>query len=184
MFQFAAAKNIILKLVTNKFFLIAVAASTITYLFCNAIYEAKVSVLKTEYAQEQERIAKAYQAEIQKAVGKERELRERIELVDKKYYEELQDAKAKNAELRDRIASGDLRLSVATRTTSCSSVSGATETASVDNGEGRTELDPAHAERIIRITEYGDEQIRKLNACQAYVNELLSGLEEYEKNDG
>lgn len=181
MFQLVAAKNLILKLLTNKFIVGAVIASILTYLFCNAIYDAQVSELKTEYAKEKERIAKAYQDEIQEAISKERDLRDRIEQVDQKYYEELQNAKDENAKLRDRITNGDLRLSVVTRTPNCTSVSSTTEPSSVDNGERRAELDPAHAERIIRITEYGDEQIRKLNACQAYVRELLEGLSEYNK---
>ncbi|MGY2157334.1 lysis protein, partial [Pseudomonas tolaasii] len=37
----------------------------------------------------------------------------------------------------------------------------------------RAQLDPAHAQRIIGITDDGDNALIALRACQAYVNGVL-----------
>ena len=170
-----------LGLLKNKYFIGAAIAAVLTYIFCNALYDAEISELRQEYSDEKKRIAEAHQDEIQRALSKERDLRDRLQELDEIHYKELQDAKSDNAELRDRIASGDLRLSIPTRNQSCSSVPEGSGAASVDNGESRTELDPIHAQRIIRITDYGDEQIRKLTACQAYVKELVRTINSTQK---
>jgi hypothetical protein len=36
----------------------------------------------------------------------------------------------------------------------------------------RAELDPAHAQRIIAITDEGDQRLIALAACQAYVRSI------------
>jgi hypothetical protein len=43
----------------------------------------------------------------------------------------------------------------------------------VVHGGARAQLDPAHAQRIIAITDDGDRAVIKLHACQAYVRELM-----------
>ena len=40
--------------------------------------------------------------------------------------------------------------------------------------EARARLDPAHAQRIIAITDDGNQGLIVLRACQAYVSELLT----------
>jgi hypothetical protein len=42
----------------------------------------------------------------------------------------------------------------------------------VVHGGTRARLDPAHAQRIIRITDAGDQGLIALAACQAYVREV------------
>ncbi|RXU16423.1 lysis protein, partial [Pseudomonas syringae] len=40
------------------------------------------------------------------------------------------------------------------------------------HGSSRGELDPAAAGRIVAITDYGDQGLIALKACQAYVREI------------
>jgi hypothetical protein len=42
----------------------------------------------------------------------------------------------------------------------------------VVHGAARAELEPAHAQRIITITNAGDQGLIALRACQAYVREV------------
>jgi len=87
----------------------------------------------------------------------------------------LTDEQAKQARLRDRLATDDLRLSVvlaATDATSSCSVPATTATGRVVHGSTRAQLDPAHAQRIIGITDAGDQGLIALRACQAYAKEV------------
>ena len=80
--------------------------------------------------------------------------------------------KTKQTRLRDRLATADLRLSVkldATTATSCDAVQATTSPGGMVYDARRTQLDPAHAERIIGITGDGDQGLIALQACQAYV---------------
>jgi hypothetical protein len=45
-------------------------------------------------------------------------------------------------------------------------------TGSLVHGAVRAQLDPAHAQRIIAITDDGDRGLIALQACQAYVREV------------
>ena len=90
---------------------------------------------------------------------------------DQAHYRVLTDAKTNQARLRDRIATADLRLSVllAATTTDSDGVQTSTSPGSVVHGIYRAQLDPAHAQRIIAITDDGDNAVIALRACQAYV---------------
>lgn len=79
----------------------------------------------------------------------------------------LTDAQARNKTLLARLSSGSQRLSVPGR---CPVVRASTGPSSVDDAEARTELDPAHGQRIITITNDGDEAIIALNALIDHVN--------------
>jgi len=77
--------------------------------------------------------------------------------------------------VRDRLATAELRLSVlldATDSASGCSVPAGTEAVGVVHGGARAQLDPAHAQRIIGITDAGDQGLIALAACQAYVREV------------
>ncbi len=84
------------------------------------------------------------------------------------------------ARLRDRLATADLRLSFlvdagAFATPGCDG--GVRETAgtgSLVHGAVRAQLDRAHAQRIIAITDDGDRGLLALTACQAYVKAISS----------
>ena len=91
---------------------------------------------------------------------------------DQQHTKELSDAQRNQALLRDRLATADVRLSVlldATDSASGCEVPTATGAAGVVHAARRAQLDPAHAQRIIAISDDGDNAVIALRACQAYV---------------
>jgi len=90
----------------------------------------------------------------------------------------MNDAQQIQARLRDRLATSDLRLSVlvdagAYATPGCEGgMREAASTGGVVHGAVRTRLDPAHAQRIMGITDTGDRGLIALQACQAYIHEV------------
>ncbi|WP_017528108.1 lysis system i-spanin subunit Rz [Pseudomonas fluorescens] len=89
---------------------------------------------------------------------------------DQQHTKELSDAQRNQARLRDRLATSDLRLSVLLEdSASGCNVPAATGTTGVVHAARRAQLDPAHAQRIIGITDAGDQGLIALRACQAYV---------------
>ena len=103
--------------------------------------------------------------------GKRFALEQWLAASDQANYRVLIDEKAKQARLRDRLATSDLRLSVQldAATNGCDAVQATTGTGGVVYGAHRARLDPAHAQRIIGITGYGDQGLIALQACQSYV---------------
>ncbi|CRM72118.1 lysis system i-spanin subunit Rz [Pseudomonas sp. 8 R 14] len=102
-------------------------------------------------------------------------LEQRLQNKDKIHHKELTDEQTKQARLRDRLATADLRLSVvlaATDANSSCSVPTSTPTGRVVHGATRVQLDTAHAQRIIGITDAGDRGLIALRACQAYAKEV------------
>ncbi|MEN4946404.1 lysis system i-spanin subunit Rz [Pseudomonas proteolytica] len=94
---------------------------------------------------------------------------------DQQHTKELSDAQRNQALLRDRLATADVRLSVlldATDTASGCSVPATPGAVGVVHAAHRAQLDPAHAQRIIAITEDGDNAVIALRACQAYVRAI------------
>ena len=102
-------------------------------------------------------------------------LEQQLSASEQSHFKELSDAQTNQARLRDRLATADLRLSVLLDTTDAASgcaVPATTATGSVVHGPTRAQLDPAHAQRIIAITDTGDRGLIALQACQAYVREV------------
>lgn len=102
-------------------------------------------------------------------------LEQRLAANDQTHYRALTDAQRDQDRLRDRLATADVRLSVlldATDIGSGCAVPAATRTSGVVHGATRARLDPAHAQRIIGITDAGDRGLIALRACQDYVREL------------
>jgi hypothetical protein len=102
-------------------------------------------------------------------------LEQRLSTSEQTHYRALSDAQRDQGRLRDRLATADLRLSVLLDTTQSSSggtVSAATTTGGMVHGPTRAQLDPAHAQRIIGITDTGDQGLIALAACQAYAKEV------------
>lgn len=91
--------------------------------------------------------------------------------LDAQHTQERERANQTNASLRADVAAGQRRLSVLA--TSCAA--GHAATAGLGNAEARAELDPAAAERIIRIANDGDDAIRQLTALQDYVRTACAG---------
>lgn len=102
-------------------------------------------------------------------------LEQRLKDITQQHWKELTDAQQAQARLRDRLATADLRLSVLLDTTDQCGGCGVPATAdagSMVHGAIRAQLDPAHARRIIAITDEGDRGLIALKACQAYVREV------------
>ena len=97
-------------------------------------------------------------------------LEQQLSADDQRHARELSDAQRNQAILRDRLATADVRLSVllATVASGCT-VPAAPSAGGVVHAASRARLDPAHAQRIIRITDDGDNALIALRACQAYV---------------
>jgi len=124
-------------------------------------------------------LSRAAAAQQRKEQDKRIALEQRLQNNDETHYKELTDEKTKQARLRDRLATADLRLSVvlaATETTGNCAVPTTTATGRVVHGPTRAQLDPAHAQRIIGITDAGDRGLIALRACQAYARDISRNL--------
>ena len=102
-------------------------------------------------------------------------LEQRLSANEHTHYRALSDAQRDQGRLRDRLATADLRLSVlldATATAGIDSMPATAATSGVVHGSTRAQLDPAHAQRIIGITDAGDQGLIALAACQAYAKEV------------
>ncbi|WP_434605445.1 lysis protein [Pseudomonas sp. R1-7] len=102
-------------------------------------------------------------------------LEEQLSSSEQTHYRALSDAQRDQDRLRDRLATADVRLSVlldADDVAAGCAVPAAPRTGGVDHGAPRARLDPAHAQRIIAITDEGDRGLIALQACQAYVRAL------------
>lgn len=102
-------------------------------------------------------------------------LEQRLSVSEKTHYRALSDAQRDQSRLRDDLATADLRLSVlldATESASGCAMSATPTTGGVVHGPTRAQLDPAHAQRIIGITDAGDQGLIALAACQAYAKEV------------
>ncbi|NWF13675.1 lysis protein [Pseudomonas reactans] len=102
-------------------------------------------------------------------------LEQRLSASEQTHYKELSNVQRNQAHLRGRLATADLRLSVlpdATNSASGCTVSAPATTSGVVHGATRAHLDPAHAQRIIGITDVGDQGLIALAACQAYAKEV------------
>ena len=106
-------------------------------------------------------------------------LEQRLSASDKTHSEKMTNAQKDQALLRDRLATSDLRLSVlldAGSTGGCP-VPASAGAGGVDHAAVRARLDPAHAQRIVAITDEGDRGLIALQACQAYIRALTGGSE-------
>lgn len=120
-------------------------------------------------------ISNAAAAQVRADQDKRLALEQRLSASEQTHYKELSDAQTRQARLRDRLATSDLRLSVlldATDSASGCSVPAGAEAGGVVHGGARAQLDPAHAQRIVAITDAGDQGLIALAACQAYATEV------------
>ncbi|WP_408980519.1 lysis system i-spanin subunit Rz [Pseudomonas sp. B21-032] len=149
-------------------------------------YEHGRSTMDAEWQAKSEKQANEFQAEREAAAvavinwqdaeqARRRALEDRLQANDKTHHQELTNAQATQARLRDRLATSDLRLSVllaAPAQGSGCGVPAASGTGGMVHGAARGELDPAAAQRIVAITDAGDQGLIALRACQAYVREV------------
>ncbi|WP_447809267.1 lysis system i-spanin subunit Rz [Pseudomonas putida] len=130
------------------------------------------------YGREREEAAAAALEHLAEQKSQHTDLEDRLQEQGKTHWKEMSDAQQIQARLRDRLAAADLRLSVlvdagAFSTPGCDSgMREAAGTGGVVHGAVRARLDPAHAQRIIGITDDGDRALIALKACQAYVREV------------
>jgi len=108
--------------------------------------------------------------------GRRAALEGRLKVNDESHYKELSDAKNAQQRLSDRLATANVRLSVLLADTpgraGADGVPSPAGAGGVVHGAARAELEPAHAQRIITITNAGDQGLIALRACQAYVREV------------
>lgn len=120
-----------------------------------------------------DRISSAAAAQVQAEQVKHLALEQRLSASEQSHYKELSDAQTNQDRLRDRLATADVRLSVLLEDpASCNAVPATAGAVGVVHGARRAQLDPAHAQRIVAITDTGDRGLIALRACQAYVREL------------
>ena len=114
-------------------------------------------------------ISNAATAQARAEQGKRLALEQQIAGQDQQHTKELSQAR-----LRDQLATADVRLSVllAEDPASGCNVPAATGAVGVVHAARRAQLDPAHAQRIVAITDDGDNAIIALRACQAYVRAI------------
>jgi len=127
-----------------------------------AAFQADLSTINLAAAKAQQDANERRQA-LAKAVQKDSATR----------YQEYTDAKHQNAQLRADLLTAQRRLSV--KVSGCSpsaDMSTTAGTGGVDHATGRADLDPGSADRIIAIANRGDDAIRQLMACQAYVKKV------------
>ncbi|AYG46209.1 lysis protein [Pseudomonas sp. Leaf58] len=130
------------------------------------------------YGREREEAAAAALKQLAEQKSQRQALEDRLEEQGKTHWKEMNDAQQTQDRLRDRLATADLRLSVLVdagtfAAPGCAGgVREAAGTGGVVHGAVRARLDPAHAQRIIGITDTGDRGMIALQACQAYVREV------------
>lgn len=141
-------------------------------------YVQQLAAKDRAYGREREEAAVAALEQLAEQKSQRKDLEDRLQEQGKTHWKEMNDAQQTQARLRDRLATADLRLSVlvdagAFAATGCDG--GMRETAGtggVVHGAVRARLDPAHAQRVIGITDDGDRGLIALQACQAYVREV------------
>jgi hypothetical protein len=103
-------------------------------------------------------------------------LEQQLSASEQTHYRALSDAQRDQGRLRDRLATADVRLSVlldAGDIAAGCAVPASAGTGGVDHATVRARLDPAHAQRIIAITDAGDRGLIALQACQAYIKAIV-----------
>jgi hypothetical protein len=108
--------------------------------------------------------------------GKRLDLEGRLKTNDETHYKVLKDAKKTQQRLSDGLATATVRLSVLLATgpgrVGGDGLSATASAGGVVHGPTRGQLDPAHAQRIIGITDAGDQGLIALAACQAFAKEV------------
>lgn len=104
-------------------------------------------------------------------------LEARLKTNDETHYKELSDAKTAQQRVSDDLATAHVRLSVILAagfgSAGGNGLSATTSAGGVVHGGTRAELEPAHAQRIIGITDAGDRGLIALRACQGYVRNIM-----------
>ncbi|EJF73105.1 putative phage-like protein [Pseudomonas sp. Ag1] len=135
-------------------------------------YDGKLAKQAGQFQTDLDSIGSAATAQARAEQDKRLATEQQLAAADQKHTKELSDAQRNQALLRDRLATADVRLSVlldATDSASGCDVPTTPGAVGVVHAARRAQLDPAHAQRIIGITDDGDKAVIALRACQAYV---------------
>ena len=135
-------------------------------------YDGKLAKQAGQFQTELDAIGNAATAQARAEQDKRLATEQQLAVSDQQHTKELSDAQRNQALLRDRLATADVRLSVlldATNSASGCDVPATPGGAGVVHAARRAQLDSAHAQRIIAITDVGDQGLIALRACQAYV---------------
>ncbi|AMS22086.1 lysozyme [Pseudomonas synxantha] len=127
-----------------------------------------------QFEKELAAISNKASAQAQAEQDKRLALEQQLAGQDQQHSKELSDAQRNQARLRDQLATADVRLSVLLAEDPASSCNVPTTTGAVGvvHAARRAQLDPAHAQRIIAITDEGDNGLIALRACQDYVRAI------------
>ena len=150
-------------------------SAALTWRFQDWRYGRQLAELASVQAETLNQLTLAAAAQQQAEQDKRLALERRLSTSEQTYYRVLGDAQRDQGRLRDRLATADVRLSAlldAHDAASVCTVPTASGASRVDHGAARARLDPAHAQRIVAITDAGDRGLIALQACQAYVRAL------------
>lgn len=137
-------------------------------------YDGKLANQAMQFQTDFHAISNAATAQVRAEQDKRLAIEQQLATSDQQHTKELSDAQRSQALLRDRLATADVRLSVllAEDPASGCNVPATAGAASVVHAARRAQLDPAHAQRIIAITDDGDNAVIALRSCQAYVRAI------------
>nr|WP_218166295.1 lysis system i-spanin subunit Rz [Pseudomonas sp. F1002] len=138
-------------------------------------YDGKMAKQAGQFRTDLDAIGNAATAQARAEQDKRLATEQQLAAADQQHTKELSDAQRNQAQLRDRLATADVRLSVlldATDSASGCNVPATPGAVGVVHAARRAQLDPAHAQRIIAITDAGDQGLIALRACQAYVRTI------------
>ncbi|MFJ5258306.1 lysis system i-spanin subunit Rz [Pseudomonas sp. NPDC088414] len=155
--------------------LLAAAAATLAWQFQDWRYGRQLAEQARLHADTLNQLTSAAATAQQAEQDKRLALEQRLATSEQTHYRALSDAQRDQDRLRDRLATADLRLSVLIDAGDAAQGCGVPATAGaggVDHAAVRARLDPAHAQRVIAITDTGDRGLIALQACQAYVRAL------------
>jgi len=137
-------------------------------------YDGKLAKQAAQFQTDLDTIGNAATTQARAEQDKRLAAEQRATAADQQHSKELSDVQRNQALLRDRLATADVRLSVllADDPASGCNVPTAAGAVGVVHAARRAQLDPAHAQRIIAITDDGDNGLIALRACQAYVRAI------------
>jgi hypothetical protein len=151
------------------------AATGVTWQVQDWRYDGKLAKQAGQFQTDLDAIGNAATAQVRAEQDKRLSTERQLAASDQQHTKKLSDAQRNQALLRDRLATADVRLSVlldATDSASGCDVPATPGAVGLVHAARRAQLDPAHAQRIIGITDAGDQGLIALRACQAYVRAI------------
>ncbi|MFJ4256528.1 lysis protein [Pseudomonas monteilii] len=145
-------------------------------------YGQQLAAQGEQHALERDRASGAALQQLQAAQAERNDLEQRLQADSETHYQELKDAQKDRDGLAGQLATANVRLSVLIDNAAVAvggdcGVPAAAGTGRVVHGSTRVQLDPAHAQRILGITGDGDDGLKALQACQAYIREVTKWKE-------